>query len=122
MRLCSVSELVGKVFHTVTVDADLMSVSFIAGDYAFQLFHKQDCCESVLVEDIVGELSDLEGSVILSAEEVTSDVHPDGVVKREVDSFTWTFYKFSTFKGSVTIRFFGQSNGYYSESVDCWQL
>lgn len=79
----------------------------------FRFSHSQDCCESVQIEDIAGDVADLVGSPILMAEEVES-VAPlhDG------DSFTWTFYKFRTAKGDVTVRWLGESNGYYSESVD----
>jgi len=96
----------------------------VEGD-EFKLYHSQDCCESVSVESIVGDLSDLVGSPILMAEEVThsggdgdSADWPEGVAKDyEPESYTWTFYKLATIKGGVTIRWFGSSNGYYSESV-----
>jgi len=82
------------------------------------MYHEQDCSESVTVEDICGDLNDLISTPILLAEETTSDYNPEGVVKECQDSFTWTFYHLRTKKGTVTIRWYGESNGYYSEQVD----
>ena len=71
--------------------------------------------------DIVGDLKDLIGQPLLMAEEITNEqcVNPDSVkvLPDYQDSFTWTFYKLATIKGSVTISWYGQSNGYYNESV-----
>lgn len=89
---------------------------------SYRLYHSQDCCEDVSVEDVVGDLDDLIGSTILKASEDTSDVNPEGITKDYQNSFTWTFYNISTMKGHVTIRFYGESNGYYSESVDFVKL
>ena len=77
--------------------------------------HHQDCCEHVYIEDICGDLNDLVGSPLLEAEEV-SDYDAGPLVEYE-ESHTWTFYKFATRKGFVTVRWYGSSNGYYSESV-----
>lgn len=86
----------------------------------FKMYHDQDCCESVSIEEIIGDLDDLLNSPILLAEEV-SDADEEAKDRYD-DSFTWTFYKLSTIKGSVTIRWYGTSNGYYSESVDFEEL
>ena len=78
----------------------------------------------LILEDIVGDLDDLIDSEILMAEEVThNSENPKGIeIPEYQDSFTWTFYKLRTMKGSVTIRWYGESNGYYSESVDFEKL
>jgi hypothetical protein len=111
-------ELLDKTIDSFTIadnkDQILISCSDGSG---YRMYHSQDCCESVYVEDICGEVSDIIGSPIVLAEEVTSDTNPPDVYKKYQDSFTWTFYKLATVKGYVTIRWYGESNGYYSESV-----
>ena len=79
----------------------------------FRQFHDQDCCEHVSIEDICGDLSDLIGSPILQADESCSGAGEPDVS----ESGSWTFYQLATIKGSVTIRWLGSSNGYYSEGV-----
>jgi hypothetical protein len=81
----------------------------------FRFYHWQDCCENVRIEEIHGDLEDLVGTPLIVAEErVEHKTDPD----YEYDSSTWTFYEFRTIKGSVTVRWLGTSNGYYSERVD----
>ena len=86
-----------------------------AGDI-YKMLHFQDCCESVALEDVCGDVADLIGMPILRAEERTSEDVIDGKPEYH-ESFTWTFYEIATNKGSVTLRWLGESNGYYSEEV-----
>ena len=66
----------------------------------------------ISIEDITGSLDNLLNSMLIMAEEVSESSDTDW------GRYTWTFYKFATVKGYVTIRWYGESNGYYSEEVD----
>jgi hypothetical protein len=108
------SELLGKVLTKVDLDKEKRYISFFTRDNReYMMYHGQDCCESVLIDDICGDLNDLIGSVILQAEK-SSTSGETGVC----DHDTWTFYRIATIKGQVVIRWYGSSNGYYSEGVD----
>ena len=120
---CEFGVMNGKTLKSIEVNDDKDEIVFTCDDgKSFLMYHEQDCCESVTIEDICGDLSDLIGSELLLTEEVKSEEDPDGVDadkdRLDFDSSTWTFYKISTMLGSVTIRWYGTSNGYYSESVD----
>jgi len=116
-----VTELIGKTLINVENINDEELVFTVDNGDEYKLYHMQDCCESVTIDDIIGDLQDLVGSKILKAEERISEERPNGIELNDVyadDSETWTFYHFATMKGRVDIRWFGTSNGYYSESVD----
>ena len=84
------------------------------GKIKYTLEHMQDCCETVYIEDICGDLESLENTEIFYAEESSSEGCGD-------ESSTWTFFKLGTIKGWVDIRFYGTSNGYYSESAGLYE-
>lgn len=84
--------------------------------FLIKMYHKQDCCENVIIESVDSEINNndiyTDCSTCFMTETAYSDTNNDD------DSFTWTFYNVKTNKGYDTIRWYGESNGYYSESVD----
>jgi len=108
--MADIKELLGKTLSEINV-TDYEIYFRTNGNEAYKMLHFQDCCEDVSVEEFVGDIEDLINSPIMMAEEV-SQLDEDAW-----GSGTWTFYKLGTIKGCVTIRWYGQSNGYYSESV-----
>lgn len=111
------TDLTGKTLTSIENKDNEELIFTTAEGETFYMFHSQDCCEHVRIEDIAGDLDDLIGTPITLAEEATNS--EDTFDKIEYpDSFTWTFYKLATIKGYVDIRWLGESNGYYSEGVD----
>jgi hypothetical protein len=80
----------------------------------FRFYHDQDCCEGVWIESIDGDLNDLVGSPIYMAEKSCRVCAEE----EDVEEYgKWTFYRFATAKGYVTVRWMGESNGWYSVEV-----
>ncbi len=111
-----IEELIGKTFTEVINNQDEELI--FKGETSYKFYHDQDCCEWVKIEEIHGDLTDLVDTPIVLAEEASKQ-ECDGEYG---DSQTWTFYNFRTIKGTVTVRWLGSSNGYYSESVDFKQI
>lgn len=119
------SVLKGQTLTKVERDGDDEIRFFTDTGKKYRMLYNPDCCATCSIEEIHGDLSDLVGSPILMAEESESETPPADVqAARDKDppsyneSETWTFYKLATIKGSVTIRWYGESNGYYSETAD----
>lgn len=116
-----IKELLGKTLVSVTgAEHGSETITFETSDgEVYMMRHDQDCCEEVEIEDICGEVNDILNSPITMASEESNKENPvDVPAKKYQESFTWTFYKIGTAKGSITIRWYGSSNGYYSEEVE----
>lgn len=112
------SSLVGKTI--VCIDKQDEIINFVCSDGSeYGMWHEQDCCENVRVEDVIGDLDDLLNSPIIKASEDSNS--EDAAVYDGEESWTWTFYNIATIKGHVTIRWYGASNGFYSEGVSFYQ-
>lgn len=113
-------DLIGKTiekFDGLKLGEGVVKI-FTTDGKIYQLIYHQDCCASCDLEDIIGDPNDLIGSPLTMADESTSNENPVGWKSKYQDSFTWCFYKLATIKGYVTLRFYGSSNGYYSETMD----
>ena len=109
--------LLGEIITNIEgASSDKTYVVFsLANGKRFGMSHRQDCCEYVAVHSVVGELQNIIDSPVLSALEIEGD--PAGVEYSGSESHTFTTFRITTAKGTVEIRWLGESNGYYSENV-----
>jgi len=111
----NIEELNGKKLTDVKLTDG--SLEFICDDGSiFLMYHDQNCCESVYIDEITPEWREiLIGQTVTYAyESMNQDLGPKSGWE---SSYTWTFYRISTTAGQVVIRWYGTSNGYYSERV-----
>lgn len=119
MTISPIVELLGYTITKVDQCDDKDQLKFYRDDgKVVTMKHDQDCCESVEIVDISGDLNMLTGLVV-EAEVVTDDTYSPDLpnVWYDVD-FQWTFYKIATINEFVCIRWLGTSNGYYAIEVD----
>ena len=112
-----VTDLINKMFTSVKQDGDV--IIFSNENEEYRLEHFQDCCETVYIDDLCGDLKDLENVPIFMAEESSEEIPPDDPNYSSYEMCGYTFYRFWTSKGPVVIRWQGSSNGYYGIGVNC---
>src|SRR5574343_1125546 len=100
------SSIIGLTFNAIKQTDDAIFFRTTDG-IVYRMYHHQDCCESVSIEDVNGNWEDLLNTPILEAREATGETC-DGQDPDWADSdVEWTFYTLRTIKGSVDIRWFG---------------
>ena len=116
-------ELFAKVIKSIEgleEGSEAVTITFEGGSY-FKQWHDQDCCESVEINQVDNNPSKFIGAV--AHELIEKVVDRDDMSKSDLpdycDSITATFYTLKTSKGYLDWRWYGESNGYYSESVEC---
>lgn len=118
----------GKIF--TSFERIYNNMLFLHNDeITFMMHHEQQCCEHVYLADICGDLEDLINTPIVAAyassnEEVEKCNKQAGPNQKNEDEdedmcMEYTFYTIRTMKGTVVLRFIGESNGYYSTAITC---
>ena len=107
---CNIKDMVGK--KVVGIYYDEENFQILTDDCVYAFYHEQSCCERVYLTQVDGISDKIIGSRIVIAEVVTDEKDT------EYGHITWSFYKIGTNKGMIDFRWQGESNGYYSETVN----
>lgn len=117
MTYRTIEELKGETITLIERNQDEEIVFTCASGRRFRMYHNQDCCESVAIGSVDGDILSIVGRAIIRAREEPG--HEDG---GKYESVTFTDFILATETSEVTIHWVGESNGYYSESVEFIEL
>ena len=110
----NIDQIKGMTITAVVYKESNESLRIHLNTHVLEMIHHQDCCETVYLADVVGSFEDLIGYPLLEVSESTVNTNSEGM------SSTASYYNFNTVKASVQLRWVGESNGFYSETVDCY--
>jgi hypothetical protein len=114
------SDLVGEVLEAVDIDGGENQILLTTrSGRKFLVYHEQDCCETVQIVGQDGNFDNLIGKPLIEARDFAVDT---GETESDYDSQTTTTLVFRVDDQTVISRWIGDSNGYYSESVDIAEL
>ncbi len=114
MRQSDIKKLEGEVITHIDIDPenDIITIT-TKSKRSFSLHHNQCCCEYVRIVGYDGEIRSIYGKPVVVAEhseEAVSDCQTNITITLKTDRDTLIF------------RWIGESNGYYSESVDISEI
>lgn len=112
----NVESIIGETLTYVDIDDSNEQILLTTkSGKQIRIYHSQDCCESVHIEDTHGSWHDLLGKVIIDA---THEEDRENDPPKNEESWTRTTLTFKVNDATVINKWIGTSNGYYSESVN----
>lgn len=109
--------IIGKTIKSFNLNDNKTELIFISeDDKIYKMFYHNMGNSECVLEDIVGDLNDLVGMPILKAYK-TIENGKSKINKFFNDWELWTFYNFSTIKGTITLKWVDIDDYYYSVEV-----
>ena len=113
------SALVGEVLDSVDIDREENQILLTTrSGRKFLVYHEQDCCETVAISGQDGNFDKLIGKPLIEARDIAVDTSEEAIDSSQ----TTTTLVFRVDDQTVISRWVGDSNGFYSESVDIAEL
>jgi hypothetical protein len=114
-------DLVGETLAYIDVDPDGYQILLTTeSGRKIKIYHDQNCCESVQIIGTDGEWRSVIGKPLVLVEH--NEHQGDGPPYDDAESWTYTDLVFRVNDATVISKWVGESNGYYSESVDLCEI